>query len=181
MGRVTFPAVFTRLGRTASEFAANWRRFLLIHAVVHALIILLLVPSATLLLQASVWLSGNAAISDEDILFFFLRPLGLVILLFGLAIFAGIGFAEQAGLMTIGFGALLPVLPLYIQEYGIDASGLGIIVASWAVAKLIFEPIFGWWADRHDRRYQMVGGLLLLSVVESPVSVLVVLAAPGAS
>ncbi len=73
-------------------------------------------------------------------------------------------FAVQM-IVTIGFGALLPVLPLYIEEQGIDPSGLGVIVAAWAVAKLIFEPIFGWWADRHDRRVQMVAGLLLLSVV----------------
>ena len=73
-------------------------------------------------------------------------------------------FAVQM-IVTVGFGALLPVLPLYIEEQGIDPSGLGVIVASWAVAKLIFEPIFGWWADRHDRRIQMVAGLLLFSVV----------------
>ena len=68
-------------------------------------------------------------------------------------------------IVTIGFGALLPVLPLYVQEHGIDASGLGIIVAAWAVAKLMFEPLFGWWADRHSRKPQMVGGLLALAVV----------------
>jgi len=68
-------------------------------------------------------------------------------------------------IVTIGFGALLPVLPLYIEEQGIDPSGLGIIVAAWALAKLIFEPIFGWLADRYDRRIQMVAGLLVLSVV----------------
>ena len=73
-------------------------------------------------------------------------------------------FAVQM-IVTVGFGALLPVLPLYIQEYGIDPSGLGFIVASWAVAKLIFEPIFGWWADRHSRKPQMVAGLLVLAVV----------------
>ena len=72
-------------------------------------------------------------------------------------------FAVQM-IVTIGFGALLPVLPLYIQEYGIDASGLGLIVASWAIAKLIFEPLFGWWADRHSRKPQMVAGLLALAV-----------------
>lgn len=67
-------------------------------------------------------------------------------------------------IVTIGFGALLPVLPLYIQEYGIDASGLGVIVAAWAVAKLFLEPVFGWWADRHSRKPQMVVGLVVLAV-----------------
>ena len=68
-------------------------------------------------------------------------------------------------IVTIGFGALLPVLPLYIQEQGIDPSGLGVIVASWAIAKLLFEPLFGWWADRHSRKPQMVAGLIALAVV----------------
>ena len=68
-------------------------------------------------------------------------------------------------IVTIGFGALLPVLPLYIEEYGIDPSGLGVIVAAWAMAKLLLEPIFGWWADRHSRKPQMVAGLLVLAVV----------------
>ena len=73
-------------------------------------------------------------------------------------------FAVQM-IVTIGFGAMLPVLPLYIEEQGIDPSGLGVIVASWAVAKLLFEPIFGWWADRHSRKPQMVAGLIMLAVV----------------
>ena len=68
-------------------------------------------------------------------------------------------------IVTIGFGALLPVLPLYVEAHGIDASGLGVIVAAWAVAKLITEPFFGWWADRHERKPQMVAGLLAFAVV----------------
>jgi MFS transporter, DHA1 family, multidrug resistance protein len=68
-------------------------------------------------------------------------------------------------IVMIGFGALLPVLPLFAQEHGIDAAQLGIIVAAWAVAKLIFEPIFGWWADRHRRKPQMVAGLVIFAIV----------------
>jgi MFS family permease len=68
-------------------------------------------------------------------------------------------------IVMIGFGALLPVLPLYVQEQGIDAAELGLIIAAWPIAKLLFEPIFGWWADRHSRKPQMVAGLMLLAVV----------------
>jgi DHA1 family multidrug resistance protein-like MFS transporter len=68
-------------------------------------------------------------------------------------------------IVMIGFGALLPVLPLFAQEHGIDAAQLGLIVAAWALAKLISEPIFGWWADRHRRKPQMVLGLLIFAVV----------------
>ena len=59
----------------------------------------------------------------------------------------------------------VPVLALYIQDQGIDATQLGLIIAAWPIAKLIFEPVFGWWADRHSRKPQMVAGLLALAVV----------------
>ncbi|HKZ92042.1 MAG TPA: MFS transporter [Candidatus Limnocylindrales bacterium] len=67
-------------------------------------------------------------------------------------------------IVMIGFGALLPVLPLYVQEQGISATQLGLIVAAWPIAKLISEPIAGWWADRHWRKPQMVAGLVILGI-----------------
>lgn len=67
-------------------------------------------------------------------------------------------------IVMIGFGALLPVLPLFVQEQGIDTAQLGLIVAAWPMAKLISEPIFGWWADRHARKPQMVIGLVILGI-----------------
>ncbi len=68
-------------------------------------------------------------------------------------------------IIMIGFGALLPVLPLFVQEQGIDAAQLGLIVAAWPIAKLISEPFFGWWADRHSRKPQMLVGLVIFAVV----------------
>ncbi|MFV2062497.1 MAG: MFS transporter [Chloroflexota bacterium] len=67
-------------------------------------------------------------------------------------------------IVMLGFGALLPVLPLFVQEQGIDAAMLGVIIAGWAIGKLIFEPISGWWADRHSRKPQMVIGLALIGI-----------------
>ena len=59
---------------------------------------------------------------------------------------------------------LLPVLPLFIQDQGIDPAQLGIIIAAWPIAKLMFEPVFGWTADRGHRKPQMVAGLVILAV-----------------
>lgn len=67
-------------------------------------------------------------------------------------------------IVLLGFGALLPVLPLYVQEQGVDGTTLGLIIAAWAIAKLISEPIFGWLADRGSRKPQMVVGLVILAV-----------------
>lgn len=63
-------------------------------------------------------------------------------------------------ILWLGFGALLPVLTLYLTEQGIDTATLGWIVAAWPAARLVGEPIFGWLADRGDRRVLMLGGLV---------------------
>jgi MFS family permease len=68
-------------------------------------------------------------------------------------------------ILWLGFGALLPVLPLYITEQGIDPATLGWIVAAWPAARLLGEPAFGWLADRGDKRVLMLGGLLATAVV----------------
>ena len=68
-------------------------------------------------------------------------------------------------ILWLGFGALLPVLPLYITEQGIDTATLGWIVAAWPAARLLGEPLFGWLGDRGDKRLLMLGGLLVTAVV----------------
>lgn len=45
----------------------------------------------------------------------------------------------------LGFGALLPVMPLYFTEHGVDFGTLGVVVAAWPAARLVGEPIFGGW------------------------------------
>jgi MFS family permease len=60
----------------------------------------------------------------------------------------------------LGFGAFLPVLPLYLTSRGIDLATLGLIVAAWPAARLVAEPVFGWIADRTARKPLMVAALL---------------------
>src|SRR5690349_16917667 len=59
----------------------------------------------------------------------------------------------------LGFGALLPVLPIYFTEHGVDLAQLGIVVAAWPIARLVAEPMFGWLADRTARVPLMVVGM----------------------
>lgn len=68
-------------------------------------------------------------------------------------------------ILWLGFGALLPVLPLYITEQGIDTATLGWIVAAWPAARLVGEPVFGWLADRGDKRVLMLAGLVATAIV----------------
>jgi MFS family permease len=64
----------------------------------------------------------------------------------------------------VGFGALLPILPIYFVEHGVDLPTLGVVVAAWPAARLIGEPAFGWVADHAPRKWMMVTGLVLAAV-----------------
>jgi len=63
-------------------------------------------------------------------------------------------------IVWLGFGALLPVLPLYFTGQGVDLALLGVVIAAWPAARLVGEPIFGWLADRTARVPLMVVGLV---------------------
>ena len=66
--------------------------------------------------------------------------------------------------VLLGFGALLPILPFYVVEHGIDIQTLGLITAAWGLAKLVSEPIFGFLADHTSRKPLMILGLAFLGV-----------------
>jgi MFS family permease len=61
-------------------------------------------------------------------------------------------------IVWLGFGALLPIMPIYFTEHGVDLATLGVVVAAWPASRLIGEPIFGWVADRTARVPLMVAG-----------------------
>jgi MFS family permease len=67
-------------------------------------------------------------------------------------------------IVWLGFGALLPVLPLYFTEQGVDLALLGLVIAAWPAARLVGEPVFGYLADRTARVPLMVIGLIATGV-----------------
>ena len=64
----------------------------------------------------------------------------------------------------LGFGGLLPVLPIYFEQQGLDLATLGLVIAAWPAARLVSEPVFGWLADRTARVPLMVIGLVATGV-----------------
>ncbi|HEX2470196.1 MAG TPA: MFS transporter [Candidatus Limnocylindrales bacterium] len=89
-------------------------------------------------------------------------------------------------IVWLGFGGLLPVLPIYFKEQGIDLATLGLVIAAWPAARLISEPVFGWLADRTSRVPLMVIGLVasgvfgaLPLVLTGPVAFLLLRAGAG--
>jgi hypothetical protein len=41
-------------------------------------------------------------------------------------------------IVWLGFGALLPIMPLYFTAHGVDLRTLGVVVAAWPAARLVF-------------------------------------------
>jgi len=82
------------------KFVSNWRQFLAIHVAVNVLVFVFLAPAATLLLSLAISLSGDAALSDQDIVYFILSPVGLLSFFVLVSVFSIIIFLEYAALIT---------------------------------------------------------------------------------
>lgn len=62
--------------------------------------------------------------------------------------------------VTLGFGVVIPIIPFYMEQLGARGTELGILVASYAVMRLIFAPIWGSLSDRLGRKPIMMIGIL---------------------
>jgi len=60
----------------------------------------------------------------------------------------------------IGFGIVLPLLPLYAKHYGASPAVIGLLAISYSVTQLLFSPIWGALSDRRGRR-----PILLISLI----------------
>jgi glycerophosphoryl diester phosphodiesterase len=98
---VEYRAIYREIPELMRRFRRNWRRLLVIHLTVTVLVFTILTPLAGLLLRLTVRLSGSAALSDTDILFFVLSPVGFVALLLLGSLFSIIVFLEHAALLVM--------------------------------------------------------------------------------
>lgn len=60
----------------------------------------------------------------------------------------------------IGFGIVLPLLPLYADGFGSGGAAIGLLVTSYAVAQFFMAPIWGRLSDRHGRKPILILGLI---------------------
>jgi multidrug resistance protein len=60
----------------------------------------------------------------------------------------------------VGFSVLVPVLPLYAERLGAAPHQVGLILAFYALAQLVFLPAWGWVSDRVGRRPVLLVSLL---------------------
>lgn len=65
----------------------------------------------------------------------------------------------------VGFGIVLPLLPIYSDRFGAGGFMIGVIVASYSIMQFIFSPLWGRWSDRIGRR-----PIILISTLGSTIS-----------
>ena len=81
---------------------------------------------------------------------FFLSPLGIVF--------------TTVLIDLIGFGIVIPIVPLYAQKFGATPVQIGLLTGSYALMQLIFAPIWGRVSDHYGRRPVILGSLVGSSV-----------------
>ena len=69
----------------------------------------------------------------------------------------------------IGFGIVLPILPLWAETFGASPVQIGLLTASYAVMQLMFAPVWGRLSDRYGRR-----PVILVSLAGSAVAALLI-------
>lgn len=52
----------------------------------------------------------------------------------------------------LGFGIVIPLLPLYAERFGAGPATIGMIFASYSLAQFVFAPLWGKLSDRVGRR-----------------------------
>lgn len=69
----------------------------------------------------------------------------------------------------IGFGIVLPILPLWAEDFGASPTVIGLLTASYSLAQLVFAPFWGRLSDRVGRR-----PVILVTLAGSAVSALLI-------
>lgn len=62
--------------------------------------------------------------------------------------------------VMLGYGIIIPILPFYIDKMGAGGTELGLLVAAYAVMRLVCGPIWGSLSDRVGRKPILIIGIL---------------------
>ncbi len=63
----------------------------------------------------------------------------------------------------IGFGIVIPILPIYAQHFGANETIIGLLLGTYSLMQFIFSPVLGKISDRVGRRPVLLVSLLATS------------------
>jgi DHA1 family multidrug resistance protein-like MFS transporter len=64
------------------------------------------------------------------------------------------------GVVMLGFGMVMPIMPFYVESMGASGTELGLLVAISPFIQLIASPLWGSMSDRYGRKPVLLLGLL---------------------
>lgn len=65
-----------------------------------------------------------------------------------------------------GIGIIVPVMPAYLEIFGVGGLVLGMLTAAFALAQFLFSPIAGDLSDRHGRKIFIIIGLIIYGLAQ---------------
>jgi len=60
----------------------------------------------------------------------------------------------------IGFGMIIPILPLYAQGFRATEWQIGLLLASYSFMQFLASPVLGWFSDRYGRKPVLLCSLI---------------------
>jgi MFS transporter, DHA1 family, tetracycline resistance protein len=60
----------------------------------------------------------------------------------------------------IGFGMIIPILPLYAMRFQASEWQIGILLASYSFMQFLASPVLGWFSDRYGRKPVLLCSLI---------------------
>lgn len=70
-------------------------------------------------------------------------------------------------LVFTGIGLIIPIMPSFMNELGVNGSLMGLMVAVFSLAQFLFSPLAGRLADTVGRKRMIVVGMLVFAVSEA--------------
>ncbi len=60
----------------------------------------------------------------------------------------------------IGFGMIIPILPLYAQRFHATEAQIGFLLASYSFMQFLASPVLGWFSDKYGRKPVLLCSLI---------------------